>query len=253
MAYIKAYSDENKRHPDLFHAGVSDELVVERLSSLFAHFRLPVIPAKFDKRNGGASFHHRGTHTAIEFRFTPGKASLLTLAHEFAHYITFEDRKAAIAKLQAEIDKLMRKAADAYDAGNDAVGDAANAGKKRLVEKREAIVGRGGHTADFVQNVNRVCMYIREQGWHVDAPRINDAWQMEKIATQAAAPAPEGVPQKDLVARYFERLPSFLFCPKCERDKSKEDFGVRVMSRYVDGTPREVKRQSYCRKCRSAK
>jgi hypothetical protein len=50
--YIKAYSDENLRHPDLFRTSCSKEEVLRGAAALFAHFKVKPIPVYFMEEDG---------------------------------------------------------------------------------------------------------------------------------------------------------------------------------------------------------
>lgn len=53
-----------------------------------------------------------------------------------------------------------------------------------------------------------------------------------------------------LHAAAMQSLPKRVRCPKCGRVRSREDFGLRVMSRDPAGLPTRISRQSYCKDCR---
>ena len=52
--------------------------------------------------------------------------------------------------------------------------------------------------------------------------------------------------------RFFAKLPKRITCTKCEKNRNKDQFGVRLMNRNeVDkGKPAKFLRQSYCNDCR---
>lgn len=55
---------------------------------------------------------------------------------------------------------------------------------------------------------------------------------------------------KALLAAAFDALPKRIVCPKCKRNRAKNAFGLRVMSRDAKGRPTRIARQSYCKTCR---
>lgn len=276
MAYIKAYSDENARHPDLFRLSAGDDAkVTEFANALMDWFKLPRIPVEFGKRNGGGHFRHKGWDP-IHLAFTPGKATLLLVAHEVAHYLTLTTRKAEFDKLQKEVEAADAKMVKARGGPgpygieiprNTAVYDAALEAKKKFIAKRDEVRDRGAHTQDFARNVDRICAQVRLFGWHKDAPVISQGLATLAMAatenddgtlTVAAKSAPpptyaSGHTAEQVIEMFKAKLPERLYCPKCDCYKAKEDVGVRVMSRSITGLPVVIKRQSYCRPCRSAK
>ncbi len=54
-----------------------------------------------------------------------------------------------------------------------------------------------------------------------------------------------------IVRAAFRTLPKRIICPKCERNRTPDAFGMRVMKRDAKGLPLVVRRQSYCVDCRS--
>jgi hypothetical protein len=57
----------------------------------------------------------------------------------------------------------------------------------------------------------------------------------------------------NIIDTFFVSLPDLLECRKCHLELPKADIGVRVMERDDAGRPKYVKRQSYCKPCRSKK
>lgn len=55
---------------------------------------------------------------------------------------------------------------------------------------------------------------------------------------------------KVLLAEAFEALPKRIVCPKCRKNRPRDAFGMRVMSRGEDDCPTRIARQSWCRNCR---
>ena len=53
-----------------------------------------------------------------------------------------------------------------------------------------------------------------------------------------------------LQATTLKNLPQWLKCPKCGRSRTKEMFGLRVMSRDAMGVPTRIAKQSYRKECR---
>ncbi len=98
--------------------------------------------------------------------------------------------------------------------------------------------------AQLLCRKNRIDM-LKAAAEHV-ADTVDAAMQIEQ--RMAAEPALVTV---DPVVAAFLALPAILRCPKCNTDKPKIEFGVRVMSRdAVTKLPIKIARQSYCRSCR---
>lgn len=53
-----------------------------------------------------------------------------------------------------------------------------------------------------------------------------------------------------LLAAASEALPKRIVCPKCNKNRTKDAFGLRVMGRDAKGVPTRIARQSYCKACR---
>jgi hypothetical protein len=58
---------------------------------------------------------------------------------------------------------------------------------------------------------------------------------------------------KKLADEFMASLPEKLRCPKCNDDKPKELFGIRVPRNKTTGIPERAVRQSYCKSCRKSK
>lgn len=252
MSYIKAYSDENLRHSDLFKLKCPDSKVQEILDLLCTQFGVKKITLTWKGRGGG---YYRAWGQVINL--SKDNVSWLLVCHEFAHALTQKERSAATTALQAAIDRADQKRNAAQYGDPVYVAMKAQAAALRI--KRDRITNKKAHSADFDANVDKACAFVRTQKLHEGAEPIPRNVQMlpdlpSGEASKAARSGNPGAPPAyDLVKTFFDRLPETLWCDKCNTLKSKLDIGVRVMSRSVDGRPTKVARQSYCKPCRSKK
>jgi rubredoxin len=67
---------------------------------------------------------------------------------------------------------------------------------------------------------------------------------MKKMTTAAEKKA------EALLAAAFEALPKRIVCPKCNKNRAKDAFGLRILARNAKGVPTRIARQSWCAECR---
>lgn len=225
MAYLKYYQIENEKYRELRDSKITDEEALKAYAKLFRHFGLAPIRVKFV--NGKRRHAH----------YTPGAITLArdwmnwkTLAHEFAHY--WDD-----VRRRAEIQKLMNMR-------NSGVSiEDAEWINNRIIKIRKA----NWHSKRHAKLLDRVIKYIEKKEWNTG--------MLKRPETPTAPPPP--IPKTepvhcDMRQAVFAALPDQLSCPKCGKEKHKDQFGVRVMAKDEKGNPTKVIRQSYCRPCRSS-
>lgn len=147
--------------------------------------------------------------------------SVLTVAHEVAHYLHW---------------KNFRKAFDAW---------VENPSKSTPIPKR----GRW-HGEEHSRLVDECVELLKKNGY------LSPRWIATPEGKLVVSDPPVNqqyrpkTPIEDLVAKTYAGLPDLLTCPCCSATLPKTNFGVRVIKKSPEGRPLVVRRQSYCRACR---
>lgn len=219
--FLKYYAAENARHRDVLAVQWTFKECKEAVGALCFHLKLPQIPVKLrtaKKRKSWYSLRDRSL-TLHEAMLTP-----LIVAHEVAHYqdhmyrLAERDRKNG--RFQADIASGKMQAF-----GIDKKTRWHGQRHLRMTDKAVAFV----KTLPFYVPYKKSRMSILK-GWRTAIKNTTE----------------------NIIQAAYEKLTDQLHCPRCDQDKPKEAFGMRVMSRdAVTKLPTKVLAQSYCRKCRS--
>lgn len=92
MPAYKYYKEESLRHPDLDNVPPSQQTSVEILEKLFVHFDVKPIKVEFSKKNGWSFFDFSNRTRGPRIKLA-SHAPVLTVIHEFAHYLDWCERK----------------------------------------------------------------------------------------------------------------------------------------------------------------
>jgi rubredoxin len=238
MAYLKYYADENRRHFHAQQSKLTREQALESARVLARAFAVPPLKVGFTDKLPGRktrkvkSWYQGGRELAAgdffqlpqaQIALHPEMLNVLTVAHEFAHYIDDIDQRKARREWSA---------------------------KYMVAEKyafRVPAPRWNAHGPRHEVIVNKAVAILKEKGFMPPLPEPGATVAAPVLPTVPSPPKPNAV---QMATDFFNSLPAMHWCPKCGVIKPKEDFGVRVMARDSAGLPVKMARQSYCRKCR---
>ncbi len=261
---IKYYAEEDARHKEVLAITWTFEQCKEATDALCDKFNLPRLPIKLRSGGRSSSYNYKlrkdkktGKMVMTRvIRYLPSMLNPLTVAHEFAHY---RDHMFRIKERDDRNEAIKKSVTDRHGFLTGIYKPVGIDNKTRWHGIRHL-----GYTDVAIKHLQTLAFYVPMRTTRLETIKaVQDQRLTEELRAMGvtipitpemlveAAAIKNSVIANDPVKAAFNALPAFLSCPKCQCEKHKAEFGVRVMSRDpVTKLPVKVVRQSYCRGCR---